>query len=207
MKAFCHPVRVCLVLYFMLCRIAAINATTVIPPGFEEMTDQADLIFVGKVVNSRAEWRAVGANRIIVTLVKFQNEEVLKGNAGPLVTLQFMGGTVGNVTLEVVEVPKFNLSDREVLFVKGNGVRFCPIVGLFHGKFSVRKDEKSGREVLVTHNGRELRNVAEIGTAQASDFETKQGMVFSLAKTQPLSLNDFKSKIRAHIAEVSTGND
>lgn len=41
------------------------NVTTVIPPTFEEMTDRAELVFVGKVVSSRAEWRTVGTNRVI----------------------------------------------------------------------------------------------------------------------------------------------
>ena len=41
------------------------KATTVIPPTFEEMTDRAELVFVGKVVGSRAEWRTVGTNRVI----------------------------------------------------------------------------------------------------------------------------------------------
>ena len=31
------------------------NATTVVPPTFEEMTDRADLVFVDKVVGSQAE--------------------------------------------------------------------------------------------------------------------------------------------------------
>jgi hypothetical protein len=49
---------------------ATANATTVIPPAFEEMTDRAELVFVGKVISSRAEWRTVGTNRLIFTLVK-----------------------------------------------------------------------------------------------------------------------------------------
>src|SRR4051812_42511216 len=127
---------------------AAAKATTVIPPTFEEMTDRAELIFVGKVINSRAEWRVAGTNRVIFTLVEFQKEEVLKGEAGASITLQFLGGTVGEVTLEIAGVPKFNPGDREILFVKGNGVQFCPVVGVFHGKFTVRKDDKTGRDIL-----------------------------------------------------------
>jgi hypothetical protein len=47
--------------------LATANATTVIPPTFEEMTDRAELIFVCKVVSSRAEWRTVGTNRVLST--------------------------------------------------------------------------------------------------------------------------------------------
>src|SRR6266480_5313283 len=82
-----------------LCCCATASATTVIPPTFEEMTDRAELIFLGKVVSSRAEWRALGTNRVIFTLVEFERQEVLKGEAGASVILQFLGGTVGDVTL------------------------------------------------------------------------------------------------------------
>jgi sterol desaturase/sphingolipid hydroxylase (fatty acid hydroxylase superfamily) len=64
-------------------------ATTVVPPTFEEMTDMADLVFVGKAVSSRADWRSVGTDRVIFTLVEFETNEVLKGNTNKSVTLQF----------------------------------------------------------------------------------------------------------------------
>jgi len=137
-------------------------ATTVIPPTFEEMTDRAELVFVGKVVSSRSEWRVVGTNRVIFTLVEFERQEVLKGQAGASVTLQFLGGTVGDTTLEIAGVPKFKSGDREILFVEGNGVQFCPLVGVFHGKFGVRKDEKTGREIVLMHNGKPLRDLGRL---------------------------------------------
>src|SRR5207244_9073545 len=120
--------------------ITAANATSVVAPAFEEMVDKADLVFVGKVIGSRAEWRSVGPDRVIFTLVEFETQEVLKGNAGASVTLQFLGGTVGGVTLEVADVPRFNAGDRVVLFVEGHGVQVCSVVGVFHGKFGLRKD-------------------------------------------------------------------
>jgi hypothetical protein len=176
------------------------NATTVIPPTFEEMTDRAELVFVGKVVSSRAEWRTVGTNRVIFTLVEFERQEVLKGEAGVSVTLQFLGGTVGDLTLEIAGVPKFNAGDREFLFVEGNGVQFCPLVGVFHGKFGVRKDEKTGRDILVMHNGKTLRDVAEIGTGEGAEFGAKRAELSIPANAEPLSVDDFKSKIHDRLA-------
>ena len=60
--------------------LAAANATTVIPPTFEEMADRADLVFVGKVLSFRSEWRSVGTNRVMFTMVDFETNHVLKGN-------------------------------------------------------------------------------------------------------------------------------
>lgn len=176
---------------------AAAKATTVIPPTFEEMTDRAEVIFVGKVVSVRSEWRGVGTRRAIFTLVEFEKSETLKGDAKSSITLQFLGGTVGEETLQVGGVPKFTVGDRELLFVAKNGVQVCPIVGVFHGKFGVRKDQRSGRDVLVRHDGKELRDVAEIGAGEAGPTRAK----FSASThTEPLSLDDFKEKIRGRVA-------
>src|SRR6185369_14180146 len=76
-------------------------ATTVLPPTFEEMVRRADLVFEGKVVGVHSEWRTVEAKQVIFTLVEFQPLDVLKGATGASVTLQFLGGTIGDVTMEV----------------------------------------------------------------------------------------------------------
>ena len=177
--------------------LTAANATTVIPPTFEEMTDRADLVFEGKVVSSRAEWRTVGTDRVIFTLVEFERQGVLKGAAGASVTLQFLGGTVGDATLEIAGVPKFNAGDRVFLFVEGNGVQFCPLVGVFHGKFGVRKDEQTGRDILVMHNGKPLRDVAEIGAG--SEFGSRRPKLSLPAAGAPMSADDFKTKVRERL--------
>jgi hypothetical protein len=198
-KKSARALRLCFAVGVVGLCFATANATTVIPPTFEEMTDRAELIFVGKVVSSRAEWRTVGTNRVIFTLVEFERQEVLKGEAGVSVTLQFLGGTVGDVTLEIAGVPKFNAGDREFLFVEGNGVQFCPLVGVFHGKFGVRKDEKTGRDILVMHNGKPLLDVAEIGTGEGAEFGPKRPKLSIPADCEPMSVDDFKTKVREHL--------
>ena len=157
---------------FGLLMLTRANATTVVPPTFEEMADRADLVFVGKVVGSQAEWRVAGTNQAIFTLVEFHTEEILKGTAAATVSLRFMGGTVGAVTLEIVAVPQFKAGDRVLLFVEGNGVQFCPLVGVYHGKFDVRKDDKSSRDVVFMHDGKPLRDIAEIGAGEGAPFAT-----------------------------------
>jgi hypothetical protein len=180
------------------------KATTVIPPTFEEMTDRADLVFVGNVVSSRAEWRAVGISQVIFTLVEFQTQDVLKGNAEKTVTLQFLGGSVGDVTLKVAAVPRFNSGDRVLLFVQGNRIQFCPLVGVFHGKFGVHKDEKTGRDIILKHDGKPLRDVAEIGTGEGAGFRPKRTQPSIPADREPMSADDFKQQIRARLAKKAS---
>jgi hypothetical protein len=175
------------------------QATTVIPPTFEEMADRAELVFVGKTIATRSEWRTVDTKRVIFTWVEFETEEVLKGTAGPAVTLQFLGGTVGEITLAVTGVPRFNTGDRVILFVEKNGTQFCPLVGVFHGKFGLRKDEKTGRDLVVMHDGKPLRDVTEIGTGDGAEFGPKRPKLAIEANRAPMSADDFRTKVRAHL--------
>ncbi len=181
--------------------LAVLNATSVVPPTFEEMVDRADMVFVGKVIGSNAAWRTVGTNQVIFTQVEFEAQEVLKGKAGKAVTLQFLGGTVGDVTLEVADVPKFGAGDHVLLFVEGNGVQFCPLVGVFHGKFGLRKDEQSGREIVLMHDGRPLRDVKKIGRGGGQDPASKAAQLSSLPAGDPIAATEFKERIRAQVAK------
>src|SRR5262245_38617027 len=155
---------------FMVMSLLGAHATSVVPPTFTELVANADLVFAGTVVGSHSEWRTVGSDRVIFTMTDFQTEEVLKGKASKVVTLQFLGGTVGDVTLSVSGMPRFEPRERVVLFVEKNGTQVCPLVGVFHGKFVVRSDEKTGREVLIMHNGHPLRDVAEIGQTEGAEL-------------------------------------
>jgi hypothetical protein len=141
----------------------------------------------------------VDTKRVIFTWVEFQTEEVLKGTAGPSVTLQFLGGTVGDVTLAVTGVPRFRAGDRVILFVEKNGTQFCPLVGVFHGKFGLRKDETTNRDLVIMHDGKPLRDVAEIGTGDGAELGPKRARLSIAADREPMSGDDFRAKVRAHL--------
>ena len=178
------------------------RATSVVPPTFAEMVARADLVFVGTVVGSHSEWRTVGSDRVIFTMTDFKTEEVLKGTASKVVTLQFLGGTVGDVTLSVSGTPRFESGERVVLFVEKNGTQVCPLVGVFHGKFTVKSDGKTGREIVVMHNGHPLKDVAEIGQGEGVELAQKRAMVLIATNSEPITLEAFKSEVRASLAKV-----
>ena len=113
--------------------LSTAKATTVIPPTFEQLADRADLVFVGKVVGSRAEWRSVGTDRVIFTLVEFETQEVLK-------------------------------------------------------------------DIVVTHDGKALRDVAEIGAGEGGEFGGQRRRLSIPAERGPMSVEDFKERIRSHLA-------
>jgi hypothetical protein len=166
--------------------ILSSSATTVVAPRFEALVDHSDLIFTGQMLSQRSEWQELDGQRSIVTLVTFGVQRVHKGRAASTVTLQFLGGKVGDVSLEVAEMPTFKPGERVLLFVAENGASACPVVAFFHGKFTVHTDGKGGDEVR-RHNGEPLVEVEEIGRTKAKGQPVAR---------RALSHDEFSTKIR-----------
>jgi hypothetical protein len=166
------------------------NATTVIPPRFDELVSRAEVIFEGEVTGLQSQWIGEGSEHRIVTFVTFKVIDTLKGDAGSSYSIRMLGGTVDGRTMEVSDAPKFKVGDRDVLFVENNGRQFIPLVGIMHGRFRVQKDQ-SGRESLLTGEGQPLADVSQLG-----------GDEQAVARSKPaISLNDFKTAIRGRAQE------
>jgi hypothetical protein len=148
----------------LLLTMSGVHATSVVPPSFPELVAEADAIYRGRVasVQARRVERPDGEGLVIKTFVTLTVERVLKGPEREEVTLEFLGGTVGEETMTVTGMPKFNLGAREIVFVQKNGVQFCPLVGLMHGRYRVLKDEATAREHIARDNGVPLTDTSEV---------------------------------------------
>jgi len=166
------------------------RATTVIPPTFDQLVDQAEMIFEGTVTGLRSEWAGEGSERHITTYVSFKVEDSIKGALGADYTIEMLGGTVDGRTMEVTDAPRFKVGDRDILFVEHNGTQFIPLVGIMHGRFHVQPDENGATEKVAKDNGALLANVAKLG-------QDEKGATSGKA----LSKAEFKAAIRQKIAE------
>ncbi len=164
------------------------NATTVIPPTFDELVSRAQIVFEGRVTGLKSQWIGEGAEHRIVTYVTFKVDDTLKGDAGATYSIRMLGGTVDGRTMEVTDAPKFKVGDHDVLFVENNGSQFIPLVGIQHGRFRVQKDQ-TGRSTLVTGDDEPLADVSQLGGNEASVARGKAS----------LSLDNFKSIIRSRV--------
>ena len=171
------------------------NATTVIPPKFDELVSRAQIIFEGEVTGLQSQWIGEGSEHRIVTFVTFKVDETLKGDPGASYSIRMLGGTVDGRTMEVTDAPKFKVGDHDLLFVENNGSQFIPLVGIQHGRFRVQKDQ-AGRDTLVTGQGQPLTDVSQLGSNEGVMAHTKAA----------LSLNDFKSAIRSQILQQAKAN-
>ncbi len=177
-----------------LCLLAAAGvarSTTVIPPSFETLVSSANTIFVGEVMNVRAEWDTTPSGRAIITLVTFRVEDVWKGNLGAVTQLEFLGGEIGEIGMKVEGMPVFRLGQRDVLFVAGEVRTVSPLVGFMHGRMRVERDTVSGVDRVRTFDGRALGSVAQIGPQRTAP---------SLASITPMRLSDLASAVRARAA-------
>jgi len=171
--------------------VTRVPATMVIPPTFEQLVQQAELIFQGTVTTSRSVWEGEGGDRHIETYVTFQIEDNVKGQAGTSYTIRMLGGTVGDETMEVTDSPKFQVGDRDILFVEHNNDQFVPLVGINHGRFQIQHDEQTGRDIVTNGDGEPVRDLTQLGrdekAATAADV------------TAAISPDDLKAAIRQQL--------
>ena len=170
--------------------VTSVRATTVIPPTFDQLVNDAELIFEGTVTEARSEWIGQGSEREIVTYVTFTIEDALKGAPGKSYTVRMLGGTIDGETREVSDAPRFKTGDRDILFVEHNGTQFIPLVGIMHGRFHVQTDAR-GQRIVAKDNGALLADTAKLGQDEKA------------AVTGPALLEaDFKAAIRLKLSQL-----
>jgi hypothetical protein len=137
-----------------------LTASTVIAPTFERLVADATEIFVGQVTERASRWTMREGRRLIVTDVTFRTSTVVKGSPGGLTTLTFLGGFVGETSMEVAGMPQFMVGDRDVLFVRDRRATLSPIVAMFHGRFRVVTGRSGGGEFVANNARQPLLRVA-----------------------------------------------
>jgi hypothetical protein len=109
-----------------------------------EITRQADIIADVTVQNTVSYWAAPAGTKSIRTRVNFSVAKLLKGNAGSTLSLEFLGGQVGNRGLKVPGIPEFTIGERYILFSYGpEKAMVSPIVGMDQGALRVIHDNES----------------------------------------------------------------
>lgn len=157
----CRIVSVC----FALVVLAAIGrGTTVVPPEFPQLVSGSDCIVraVVKSVSSVKKSRAPGRSAKIFTEVELQVTEVIAGNPPANLTLEMLGGRVGNQELTVEGAPQFHVGDEDILFVSGNGQNLSPLRGMMYGRYPILKDAATGRAYVARADREPLRSTAEV---------------------------------------------
>ena len=90
------------------------NADAAVPRmGIGDLTDESDAIVYGRVLSLVPHWD--DAHEMIYTTVTVQPIAYMKGDLGSdPIRFEMPGGTVGEMTLAVSDVPRFDLGEEAV---------------------------------------------------------------------------------------------
>jgi len=171
------------------------RATILIERDDKDLAQKAELIFAGTVtgIETRLSDRIAEGDAILPhTFVTFSIERLIKGSstAGNSVTLRFLGGPGRRGRhMGVIGMPNFLAGDQVILFVKGNGVRICPVVGWSQGRFHVLGENlvgEHGESIWLTPSGGLVRG--PIDEAALAGREAPLGM--PEIKASPVAAGD-----------------
>ncbi len=174
------------------------RATTVLPPTFDELVNNADYIVHARTKSVTATKATSGHGPKIYTQVELEIVDVVAGTPPAQVTLRLLGGQVGDERMIVEGMPRFRVGDEDVLFVSGNGHAVCPLYGMMHGRFPVRTDPASGRKYMTRENGAPLENTRQIFTPMTAS-PSVGAAAREAAVSGALGLTDFIRKIRSQV--------
>ena len=171
-----------------------VSATTVIPPTFNELVDEAQIVFLGEVAATRPRWADEPLGRAIITDVTFRVEDVFKGDAPSHVVLQFLGGSIDGYEFRVSDMTEFAIGDRDVLFLESRDQRPSPLVGMNYGRFTVMRDGMRGLDIIADLDGEPLVSLQQIGAP-----EPDRGAQVTTPVGLPMTLGSFARAIRARV--------
>lgn len=167
------------------------HATTVIAKDFRQLCREADLVFVGTVVDVRSEW-SDERKQAIETRVVFSDLLALLGVDGGEVELRFGGGEMEGIREEIAGVPRFAVGERMVIFARSER-SVSPIVGFHQGCFTVVEGPR-GPAVL----GSERRPVTSVSGAAVRLGAASAGL------ESALTLDAFLDGVRRELAARGT---
>jgi hypothetical protein len=118
------------------------KSTTLVERGFEELIQRSGIIFEGEVLSKYSAYAS--DKKTIHTFITLSIGEVVKGTIPyRTIELRFVGGTVGDLTVEVPDMPQFEKGDRTILLLKSDfnpTKTFSPVSGFNQGQFLIKSD-------------------------------------------------------------------
>lgn len=125
------------VLLFILFTIIPIVSASIIKTSVEDLTIRADVIIIGDVKEVASRWNLW--RTMIYTYSTLSVEKYIKGTGPETLTIITKGGTVGDSSMWVEDVPVFEKNETVLVFLKQAGGEFS-VVGWIQGKYIVENE-------------------------------------------------------------------
>ena len=154
--------------------------------SLEEMISKASIILRGTIPKTESYWNK--GQTMIYTSVTISVESYLKGGTtAKEFTIEVPGGTVGEITLWVSDVPTFEEGQEVIVFLREE---YFQIIGWFQGKYTVVDDLVVEKGIPVDRFTGQITGIIE-GAAPPSEpssapkrsfIETLRGRALSLLR-------------------------
>jgi hypothetical protein len=125
-------------LFLSLTFISTTHASQLIPRTLAELSTGSEVIFVGRCEAVAANWN--DDRTLILTTNRFRVLRAIKGSPGSTFTVTELGGTVGDTTLQVSEMPRFAVGDEVLLCVHRTPLGRWETYGAVQGRFEIVRD-------------------------------------------------------------------
>jgi hypothetical protein len=106
----------------------SLSADIAPPKDIPSRAKEAGRIVVARVTDVRAQFASNEfGDQLIVSTAQVEVAETLKGAPASVLDIEYEGGTVGDLTLKVSDLPSLEPGERAVFFLDaGRGVSFVP---------------------------------------------------------------------------------
>ncbi len=188
-----------------LCACFAVSAfPAVLPVSLEQLSTESPLIFEGEVIGTASHFNAAGTS--IHTYVTFRVVDVIKGTRNePEIMLRFLGGTVGEVSLDVSESTLPELGERGIYFVESlERFQVNPLYGMDQGHFLIF--ESAGRRIMTTRNRRVITSLPPDSQPRAEGLSNgiARGLAVdeTAAAASGVTVFQFKQAVRQYSGQL-----
>ena len=133
--------------FLLFCGIYPVSFAQQIQSGLRELSDGADVIVTGKVIEQTSSWNE--DNTRIYTRATIEVQEHLKGNnPGSSLTVRYLGGEVGEIGEMYSHMPRFINNEEVLVFLKKdrNDLDYKVYDGE-NGKISIIEDPQTGEKI------------------------------------------------------------
>jgi len=133
------PAFMCLATVLIATVVSATQVTYMSP---QDLGQQSELVFRGKVVSVDSYWNSKHTK--IFTRARIAADETYKGDSRSIVDVIQIGGTVGNVKVTVQGALQWTPGEEVLLFAEPYDGFTYQVSGFSQGKFSIKHDARTG---------------------------------------------------------------
>jgi hypothetical protein len=180
----------------MLVGLSSLQATTVTPPEFSQLVNEADYVVRAVVKGVTVVEKANPGKRTLpYSMVELEVKQVIVGTPPSPVILEVLGGKIDGREMYIEGAPRFTVGEEAIFFVQGNRTQIFPLVRMMHGLYPIKKSTDTGREYVTRSDGEPMKSTVEV--QRALHREDTNGNDPLATEALALSPESFVTQIRS----------